>query len=68
MTFIVLFMVNGFVQLARTIESQATVFAVVELPTPSVAVLPWNLSVFKGTDLRTLFCFISHKHLSGGSQ
>ena len=38
------------------------------LPTPSVAVHPWNLSVSKGTGLRTLFCFISLNHLSGGSQ
>ena len=41
---------------------------VVELPTPSVAVLLWNLSVSKGTGLRTLFCFVSHNHLSSGSQ
>ena len=45
-------------------NSRPTVFAVVELPTPSAAVLPWNLSVSKGTGLRTLFCFISQNHLS----
>ena len=28
---------------------------------------PVELSVSKGTGLRTLFCFVSHNHLSGGS-
>ena len=55
-------------QASQPTNSRATVFTVVELPTPSVAVLLWNLSVSKGTGLRTLFCFASHNHLSSGSQ
>ena len=45
---------------------QVTVFVVVELPMPSVAVLPWNLSASRETGLRAPYFSISLNHWNNG--